>query len=123
MGERAVLVVEDDDATQNLLRVLLRRRGAAVQTAGDGERAIELLRIGEFDTVILDLMLPKRNGFEVAGAIFTLERRPKLIVVSSMAHHFTDRFPAGTVMLQKPFDIEQLDAAITNTSTPAPQFS
>ncbi|HKS24951.1 MAG TPA: response regulator [Thermoanaerobaculia bacterium] len=122
MGQRAILVVEDDDTTRNLLRALLRRRGAAVETAGDGERAIELLRGGEFDTVILDLMLPKRNGFEVAGALFTLEPQPKLIVVSSMANHFTDRFPAGTVMLQKPLDIEQLDAAITNTSTPAPQF-
>lgn len=123
MGQRAVLVVEDDDATQNLLRVLLRRRGAAVETAGDDERAIELLRVGEFDTVILDLMLPKRNGFEVAGAIFTLERRPKLIVVSSMARHFVDRFPEGTVLIQKPFDVDQLDAAITSTSTAAPQFS
>ena len=123
MGQRAVLVVEDDDAIQNLLRVLLRRRGAAVETAGDGERAIELLRVSEFDTVILDLMLPKRNGFEVAGAIFTLEPRPKLIVVSSMARHFADRFPEGTVLIQKPFDVEQLDAAITSTSTTAPQFS
>jgi DNA-binding response OmpR family regulator len=47
MGERAVLVVEDDDATQNLLRVLLRRRGAAVQTAGDGERAMLLAYDGK----------------------------------------------------------------------------
>jgi len=122
MGQRAVLVVEDDDATQNLLRVLLHRRGAAVETARDGERAIELLRDSEFDMVILDLMLPKRNGFEVAGAIFTLERPPKLIVVSSMAHHFADRFPDGTVLIQKPFDVEQLDAAITSTSTPAPRY-
>ncbi|HEY6138938.1 MAG TPA: response regulator [Thermoanaerobaculia bacterium] len=122
MDQRTVLVVEDDDETQNLLRALLRRHGAAVQMAEDGERAIELLRVAEFDTVILDLMLPKRNGFEVAGALFTLERRPKLIVVSSLARHFADRFPDGTVMLQKPFDIDQLDAAITNTSTPAPRF-
>jgi len=122
MGQRAVLVVEDDDATQNMLRALLRRHGAVVATAGDGQSAIDLLRVSEFDTVILDLMLPKRNGFEVAGAILTLERQPKLIVVSALAHHFVDRFPAGTVVLQKPFDVDQLDAAITSTSTPAPQF-
>ena len=112
MAKRAVLVVEDDDATQDLLRVMLRRHDAAVEAAFDGETAIERLRSGEFDTVILDLMLPKMNGFQVAQAIRALEPRPRLIVLSGVARYFRDRFPEGTVMLQKPFEIDQLDTAL-----------
>ena len=112
MGQRAVLVVEDDDITQVLLRTMVRRHDAAVECAGDGETAVEMLRRGEFDTVILDIMLPRMNGFEVAAAIGALEPRPKLIVLSGLARYFGDRFPEGTVMLQKPFDIDHLDAAL-----------
>ena len=112
MANGAVLVVEDDDTTQQLLRAMLRRRGAAVEAVGDGESAIERLRAGGFDAVILDLMLPKMNGFQVAEVIRALEPRPKLIVLSALARHFSDRFPEGTVMLQKPFEIDQLDTAL-----------
>jgi DNA-binding response OmpR family regulator len=112
MANRAFLVVEDDDATQQLLRVMLRRHGAAVEAVGDGESAIERLRSGEFDAVILDIMLPKMNGFQVAQVIRALEPRPKLIVLSGLARYFSDRFPEGTVMLQKPFEIDHLDAAL-----------
>ena len=112
MAKRAVLVVEDDDATQQLLRVMLRRHDAAVEAAFDGQTAIERLQSGEFDTVILDLMLPKMNGFQVAQVIRALEPRPKLIVLSALARHFGDRFPEGTVVLQKPCEIEQLRTAL-----------
>ncbi len=116
MAKHAVLVVEDDDGTQSLLRAMLRRHDASVEVAADGQAAIERLRSAEFDTVILDLMLPKMNGFEVAGAIRTLPRQPKLIVLSALARYFGDRFPEGTVMLQKPFEIDQLDAALLSSS-------
>lgn len=112
MAKRAVLVVEDDDVTQQLLRAMLRRHDAAVEAVGDGESAIERLRAGGFDAVILDLMLPKMNGFQVAEVIRALEPRPKLIVVSALARDFGDRFPEGTVMLQKPFEVDRLDAAL-----------
>jgi len=123
MAKRAVLVVEDDDAVQQMLQVMLRRHDAAVEAAFDGETAIERLRSGEFDTVILDIMLPKMNGFQVAQVIRALEPQPKLIVLSALTRYFVDRFPEGTVMLQKPFAIDQLDTALTRTSTPAPQPS
>ena len=112
MAKRAVLVVEDDDATQELLHVMLRRHDAEVEAAFDGEAAIERLRSGGFDTVILDIMLPKMNGFQVAQVIRALEPRPRLIVLSGVARDFRDRFPEGTVMLQKPFEIDQLDTAL-----------
>src|SRR6476646_6695443 len=117
MAKRAVLVVEDDDVTQQMLRAMLRRHDAAVEAAFDGETAIERLRAAEFDTVILDLMLPKRNGFEVASVIHALDPRPKLIVLSAMARDFSDRFPEGTVLLQKPCVIDELVTALGASSS------
>ena len=110
MGKRSILVVEDDDTTRVLLRSML--RDAAVELAADGQRAVELLRSAEFDAVILDLMLPKLNGFQVAEVIRALEPQPKLIVLSGLARYFGDRFPEGTVMLQKPFEVDRLQAAL-----------
>jgi DNA-binding response OmpR family regulator len=113
MTRCAALVVEDDDLIQRLLQATLRRHCSSVETAGDGEKAIELLRAAPFDVVVLDIMLPKRNGFEVARAIGGLQPSPKLIVVSGVARDFPDRFPDGTVLLQKPFAIDQLDSALS----------
>jgi len=110
MVKQSVLVVDDDDDTQILLRALL--RDAAVEVAADGQRAIELLRSAEFDTVILDLMLPRMNGFQVAEVVRALEPRPKLIVLSALARYFRDRFPDATVVLEKPFEIDHLQAAL-----------
>ncbi len=113
----AVLVVEDDDHVQRLLRSMLRRHSSSVDVAGDGEKAIELLQAGSFDLVILDIMLPKRNGFQVAQVIHSLQPQPKLIVLSGMTRYFSDRFPEGTVMLQKPFEIDQLETALRGAQT------
>lgn len=125
MAKRAVLVVEDDDATQQMLRAMLRRHDAAVEAAFDGETAIERLRAAEFDTVILDLMLPRMNGFQVASVIRALDPRPKLIVLSALAREFRDRFPEDTVMLQKPCVIDELVTAlgVTRISTAEPRPS
>lgn len=123
MSNRAVLVVDDDDTTRDLLRVVLRRHGASVEVAADGETAIERLRSAEFDTVILDLMLPKKNGFQVAQVVHSLDPPPQLIVVSALSRDFYDRFPEGTVMLQKPFEVDHLAAALTRDATPAPRSS
>src|SRR5258708_2615392 len=61
----AVLIVEDDDKLQDLLRTLIARHCTSVDVAADGERGIEMLRAGTYDAVIVDLMLPKKNGLLV----------------------------------------------------------
>jgi DNA-binding response OmpR family regulator len=109
MKEIAALIVEDDDAVQQLLHVILRRHCKIVDCAGDGQRAIEMLHDRNYDVVLLDLMLPKMNGFEVAESIRKLANPPKVIVLSAVSRFFRDRFPPDAVVLQKPFDVEQLD--------------
>lgn len=65
MGERRVLIAEDEPHIVESLRFLLRREGYAVEEAGDGERALARLAETAADLLILDVMLPRLNGFEV----------------------------------------------------------
>jgi two-component system, OmpR family, alkaline phosphatase synthesis response regulator PhoP len=63
-----ILVVEDEPTFSDLLEFNLGAEGYAVTVATDGERALELWRAEQPDLVILDVMLPKRNGYDVCRA-------------------------------------------------------
>lgn len=61
-----VLVVEDEPALAFSLKLDLETEGYHVETAGDGESAVRQARDGEFDLVLLDVTLPRKDRFEVA---------------------------------------------------------
>ena len=65
MSEATVLVVEDEENILEALRYSLEREGYAVRTAVDGEEGLNIARSSDPDLVILDVMLPKMDGFEV----------------------------------------------------------
>jgi DNA-binding response OmpR family regulator len=70
MGEPAsILVVEDDASIQLGLRMSLERAGYRVEVADDGALGLEKLRDGSWDLCILDVMLPRLNGYEVLRAM------------------------------------------------------
>ena len=104
----AILIVEDDEKLQDMVRTILSRQATSIDVASDGEEAIEKLESGRYDIVILDLMLPKKNGLIVAEAVAALAHKPRLIVLSVISRYLSDRFPAGTLVLQKPFEIDKL---------------
>lgn len=60
-----ILVVEDDPSIQLGLRMNLQREGYTVEVAEDGALGLDMLRTREWDLCILDVMLPKLNGYEV----------------------------------------------------------
>jgi DNA-binding response OmpR family regulator len=64
-----ILLVEDDSSIVIGLRMNLEREGYEVELAEDGDTALERIREGDFDLVLLDVMLPKRNGYEVLDAL------------------------------------------------------
>ena len=119
----AVLIVEDDDKLQELLRTLIARHCTSVDLAADGEQGIEMLRAGTYDAVIVDLMLPKKNGLLVIDTIASLPYSPRVIVLSAISRYFQDRFPEGTMVLQKPFEIEKVAGLIANLHEPHPELS
>lgn len=107
----ATLIVEDDEDLRKLLGAIVRKHGT-VDAAEDGEAALQRLKEAKYDLVVLDLMLPKVNGLEVAKAIESQSPQPKLIVFSALSRYFSDRFPAGTIILQKPQGIQEIDDII-----------
>lgn len=109
-----LLVVDDDDATRTLLSVVFsRRKDVVVECVGDGDAAISQIRRNAYDAIILDLMLPGRNGFDVirelkSRAPFLLSRT---IVVTAMAESTLRSFDDAHLLrrlMRKPFDLEEL---------------
>jgi len=83
---RRVLIVDDNPATRELLRRTLEEEGAEVQEAEDGETALELLATAPPDLLLLDLVLPGLNGFELLDRLTGEARVPgmRTVVMTAM---------------------------------------
>ena len=80
-----VLIVEDSELERVLLRSILQRAGfEVVGEADSGVRAVEQFRLHQPDVAILDLMLPRMSGIEVARAILTLHPAARLVALSGL---------------------------------------
>jgi two-component system OmpR family response regulator len=62
-----ILIVEDDERLASSLHRGLEEAGMAVDTVGDGEEALHMAAAASYDVIVLDVMLPARDGFAVAG--------------------------------------------------------
>lgn len=69
MSTPTILVVDDEDYIQRILSFALTAEGFEVETASDGEEALEMIRECQPDVVVLDLMLPVMDGLQVLRAI------------------------------------------------------
>jgi CheY-like chemotaxis protein len=116
-GEEAmpkrILVVDDDENILSLERTILEQKGFAVTTAGGGEEALRLLKQQSFDLVLLDVMMPDKDGFEVCRQIKQDARTRTLPVIFLTAKGGGDAlaegFEAGAVMyINKPFTANKL---------------
>ena len=111
------LVVEDDPNIVDLIRSNLAVRGFDTVVSVDGMRALQLLETEDPDIVLLDLMLPEADGFELCRQI--RERSPVAIIVVSARGGERDKVTAlhmgADDYMTKPFSIEELLARITAT--------
>ena len=112
-----VLVVDDDVAIRTLVTRVFARRGDKVTSAVDGDAAIKCLKLHSFDLVVLDLMMPRTDGFGVLAYLSTLDgNRPKIIVMTAAVPGLVDKVPEEMVVgvLGKPFDLHSLVALAEN---------
>jgi DNA-binding response OmpR family regulator len=106
-----VLVVDDDVSIRTLVTRVFARRGDKVQSAVDGEAAIDCLKAHAFDLVVLDLMMPRTDGFGVLNYLSRLDgNRPKIIVMTAAVPGLVDKVSPEMVVgvLGKPFDLLSL---------------
>ena len=113
----SILVVDDIDTNRDLLSRRLSQSGHRVTEAAGGIEALELLRSRDFDLVLLDLMMPDLNGFEVLARLKKDDRLREIPVIMISALDETDSvircIEAGAEdYLPKPFDPVLLAARI-----------
>lgn len=66
---KVILIVEDDNFVRELYQHAFERRGFETKVAEDGEKALKVVKETKFDTILLDIMLPKVDGIEVLRRI------------------------------------------------------
>jgi two-component system copper resistance phosphate regulon response regulator CusR len=108
-----VLVVEDDPKLSELLSRSLREQAYAVDAVGDGDAALYQVAVNEYDLVLLDVLLPKKDGFTVCRE---LRKRGSKVPVLMLTARDTvgDRVKGldtgADDYLTKPFELEELFA-------------
>lgn len=82
IGSRKVLVVEDNLTTSKTLKLFLSKEGYEVQCALDGNQAIQLFQVHDFDLIMLDLMLPDVDGLTICQMIREKSEVPIIILTA-----------------------------------------
>lgn len=77
-----ILIAEDEPALQSVLKELLTDAGYQIDTAGDGMEALELWKRGRYDLVLLDIMMPRLDGYGVCRAIRASGSTPVVILTA-----------------------------------------
>jgi DNA-binding response OmpR family regulator len=122
MTRHRALVVEDDPAIRKLVGKLLQRRGIDIDTAHDGKQAIDKLGSDRYDVVILDLMVPEVNGFEIVEFVKKNSIKTPVAVVSAVSHQALTKLDLDVVKLviSKPFDVEEFTKSIVKLCCEGP---
>ncbi|HTY10164.1 MAG: response regulator [Bacteroidota bacterium] len=121
MAEKnSILVVDDEDALRTVLSSELESEGYVVATAGDGDEAISVLQGKSFDLVLLDIKMPRVDGFEVLR--FIKERYPatKVIMLTGFAdlkNAIESKKLGAEDFVSKPYDLVDLLTTIERVLT------
>jgi DNA-binding response OmpR family regulator len=108
------LVVEDDPGIRRLVEKVLQRHGIEIDTANNGKIAIDMIRDGHYSVIVLDLMLPGANGYEIIEFIKQTGTLTPVAVVSAVSQQALTKLDPDVVKLviSKPFDVNELSKAI-----------
>lgn len=110
-----LLLVEDEISLSRILAKGLRKLGYAVDVAEDGEAALACWQQNVYDLIVLDLNLPKINGFEVLRRIRTQDAAVRVLILSARSEiddRVTGLDTGANDYLTKPFDFRELEARI-----------
>jgi len=109
-----VLLVEDDRSIREMTAVGLRRAGFDVTTAAAGDEALAAVGAGRFDVLVLDVMLPGRDGFEVCREVRRTRSTPILMLTARADSHdiVTGLELGADDYVTKPFELPVLIARL-----------
>ena len=106
------LIVDDEPSVREILRLLLKRDGWAVEAVDDGDEAIKLLGKNEYTVILLDLLMPRMSGTRVIDFMKDHDIETPVVVISAVAESTSLDPQIVRVTLQKPFEIRDLRAVL-----------
>ena len=83
MSEKYILIVEDEKPISDILKFNLEKEGYKTKQAFDGEEGLKLSKEEDFDLVLLDVMLPKMDGFQVLRELRTYKKSIPILLVTA----------------------------------------
>ncbi len=106
-----ILVVDDDKNTRRLLKAVLERENYTVTTAGDGEEALAVMDREHIDLVVLDVMMPRMDGYEFTSLLRSTNNELPILMVTArqLPEDKKQGFLVGTDdYMTKPVDEEEM---------------
>ncbi len=110
----SILVIDDDINICEMLRVYFENEGYEVKTANDGAEGVSFFKIYEPDLVLLDIMLPKKDGWQVCREIREVSSKP-IIMITAKGDVFDKVLGlelGADDFVVKPFDLKELSARV-----------
>lgn len=120
-----ILIVEDDKDIAEMLSDYLNSENFEVEIANDGEEAISIYKASEYDLLLIDLMLPKLDGYELIKKIRNIDNVPIIIITSREEEmHKTKGLNIGADdYITKPFSLAELLARIRSNIRRATKYN
>ena len=110
-----ILIIEDEKLLEDSIQTLLQQKGFEVETAYDGETGEAYAQLGIYDLLILDVMMPKMNGYEVARKVRSRKCGTPILMLTArttLEDRITGLNAGADYYLTKPFDTRELLACI-----------
>jgi DNA-binding response OmpR family regulator len=85
MAAKRILIVEDERPLSHALELKLKHEGYDVTVANNGQVAIDALANGDFDVILLDMMMPVMDGFQVLKQLQERPKKPTVFVLSNLS--------------------------------------
>ncbi len=110
-----ILVIDDEPRLNEFLKKGLEQNGYVVDAASNGSEGLELASVGNYDLVVLDIMLPGQTGFEVLQNMRQFKIMTPVMIISALSssEHVIKGLDAGAIdYIKKPFDFGEFLARI-----------
>ena len=114
-----ILVVDNEKSMREMLSIALKKEGYAVETARNGEVAVEMIEGENYDVVITDINMPRSNGIDVLDAVNRLHPQTPVIMMTGYASAETavETMKKGAYdYITKPFNMDDFKLVIRNAS-------
>lgn len=110
------LIVDDDEPIRSMLATIVKHHGFCVETASDGDQAIASIAADGFDVVLLDLMMPRVDGFQVIDYLrkHPPAVKPVVLVITAYADQRFKKVDPDIVagVIRKPFEVAELGSML-----------